>query len=162
MKDINEEIRKLYLELQNEAGFKIGDKVKVLRGAKRYESGWDAYWVDEMDNAVGKIGKIIYVSDDIGITVDVDGLGMYIYPYFVLEKVVEQTYHVGQHFIFNDNSEYLLARVGGNEINLFNLSSGGKCGSSVRVDNDYKIKEDEMKKLADTLGMWKSFKLKGE
>ena len=158
MKDIKEEIKKLHIKLQNEAGFKLGDKVKIIREAKDFESGWRNVWTKEMTQNINKIGKIINIYDDIVVRTGKDSWG---YPFFVLEKV-EQTYHVGQHFIYNNDTEYLLATLHRNEINLFNLSNGGRWSSSTKVLNDQKITKDEMEQLANRLGQWKNFKLKEE
>ena len=158
MRDIKEEIKKLYLELQSEAGFDIGDKVKVIGQAKSFEYGWREVWLYEKDKYVGNIFEIRHI-DKWGISLkhDEDNYG-YHFPYFILEKVEEQTYHVGQHFM-NNGCEYILARVSGNKINLFGLSSGNRWSNSISVFNINKITEDEMKQLADRQKQWKDFKL---
>lgn len=73
-----------YLASHNACGLKVGDKVRVVRGAGERELGWDNDWVREMDSAVG---KVVTISEDNG----VNGFRFegrpYEYPHFVLEKV---------------------------------------------------------------------------
>ena len=40
---------------------KSGDLVKITRAAKTHESGWGNAWVEGMNPAVGKIGKVVSV-----------------------------------------------------------------------------------------------------
>lgn len=66
--------------------FRPGDRVRVLRDAKDYESGWGNSWVDQMDDAVGK--TLTVSSADIGNGVALeDGHLDYEYPFFVLRLV---------------------------------------------------------------------------
>ena len=109
---------KRYLNKQNEAQFKVGDKVRCIRKAHDCENGWVNGWVEEMDAAVGKIGVITAPrphSDHFsaaGIPVQFEGVerktrnGMrtssYYYPYFVLEKVQEENENGLPCFVPND------------------------------------------------------------
>lgn len=158
MKDIKEEMEKLYLELQKEADFRVGDRVKVLRAAESWENGWQEVWDSEIkDKFVGKTFKIRDVSKW-GISLRYgEGALAWHFPYFILER--EQTYHIGQHFLYNNNDEYLLANIHGNKISLFRLTSGNKWSDAIDVLNINKITEYEMKRLANRLGQWKGFKL---
>jgi hypothetical protein len=65
----------------------IGDKVKVIKTAKWLEQGWPLNWIpDEMDKNVGKVSYVKKVWDS--------GIGLqdnYQYPWFVLEKVPDDT-----------------------------------------------------------------------
>lgn len=77
-----------------ENNIKKGDKVRVVRQAYDNEDGWDNFWAEDMDEAVGKVGTfsgIPAVPRESGIDVDVPDVGGFRYPYFVLEKV-EQKY----------------------------------------------------------------------
>ena len=161
MKDIKTEIQKLYQKLQDEAGFKVGDKVKITQEAKIYECGWQNSWSESnMTPCIGKTGKVTFIgADGQGIDVSVDGKMSWGYPYFVLEKV-EETYHIGQRFLYNDSQEYILARTEPYTINFINLKTGGRWSRNQKVNNDRKITETEMESLADSFGQWKGFKVK--
>lgn len=83
---------------------KKGDKVRVIRKADHNEDGWGSLWNPEMDEAVGKVGRVCSISRifrECGIEVNVPDVGPYLYPYFVLEKV-EQKYVP---FNFNDKED---------------------------------------------------------
>ena len=67
-----------------------GDKVRIVRKAEGYKDGWDNTWLDSMDDEVGKVGTVVEDSGNKGIVVDTDG-GHWSYPYFVLEKVEEES-----------------------------------------------------------------------
>lgn len=75
---------------------KVGDKVKVIRKCESGENGWDDTWLRIMDIAVGKVLKIIGEPRTVGILLEVEGFsrGAY-FPYFVLEKVEEPEFKVG-------------------------------------------------------------------
>ena len=150
-----------YIEGEKNCGLKVGDKVKVFRVATDHEQGWKNAWLGGESMSANKTGTITKIehSSGKGIRVKVDDIFPYKYLYFVLEKVEEKTYHVGQHFLYNNRNEYLLARIERNKVNLFNLSSGGKWGSHTTVSDDDKITEEEMKKLANRLHQWKDFEL---
>ena len=160
MKDIKEEIEKLYLELQKEADFKVGDRVKVLRKAKSFESGWQETWSAEIkDKFVGETFKITQINNW-GISLRYgEGALAWHFPYFILEKIEEPTYYVGQHFRYKNGDKYLLARVQRNKINLFNLSSGSRWSNAIDVLDNNRITEYEMKRLANRFEQWKNFKL---
>lgn len=69
-----------------ENDLRVGDYVKVLRKAEDHEEGWGLFWLDVMNNCVGKTIRVDVVdSDEYGIL-----LGRYRFPYFVLEKVDEE------------------------------------------------------------------------
>ena len=66
---------------------KSGDLVKITRTAKAHESGWSNTWVEDMNPAVGKIGKVVSVHGNEA-RLDVPEVGdHYYYPLFVLEQV---------------------------------------------------------------------------
>ena len=99
MKDIEKEIKRLYIKLQDEAGFKVGDIVKITQAAEKYTSGWCNSWIDRR-MFTGAIGKITAI--DMNITVQI-GSYSFGYPFFVLEKVEPKTY-------CTDETEYILAK----------------------------------------------------
>lgn len=70
--------------------FKKGDKVRILRKAKRNENGWKNEWVEEMDLAIGKIGIVQgFRPNDKDVTLAVPGIATLGYPSFALELVNE-------------------------------------------------------------------------
>lgn len=75
--------RELYVKLQDEAGFEVGDTVKITDKARGGQFGWANSWnAPHMDITVGKE----YVVESICAT----GISLsagYCYPFFVLEKV---------------------------------------------------------------------------
>lgn len=81
----NEE-EKIYVEKQNEYGFKIDDTVYIF---KKYDQfpGWGDSWVDLMDETLYKCGRIEAISGTGGIRVKVNGIGSHYYPYASLIKV---------------------------------------------------------------------------
>lgn len=79
---------KSYFERQNECGIKVGDKVKVIRRANHYEDGWKNPWDVEMDKAIGNEYIVLRLDGYAGITLDFDLAFMF--PYFVLSKVIEK------------------------------------------------------------------------
>lgn len=77
-----------YQAKQGESGFKIGDRVRILRKANSHESGWGTVWLNCMDALVGKVGTIEDATFEDGFRIKVPGeTGCYYFPYFVLEKV---------------------------------------------------------------------------
>jgi hypothetical protein len=76
-----------YLKRQNEwikeNDVKVGDEVKVLRIANEGENGWPTYWAMDMLTVgdVSKIDRFSYAGCILG--------DEYVYPFFVLEKVVK-------------------------------------------------------------------------
>lgn len=76
-----------YIKKQKAAGFKVGDRVKILCISDSNYRGWGNSWIPEMDEYVGKIGKITCDYSSSGLTVEVPGLSRFNFPYFVLEKV---------------------------------------------------------------------------
>lgn len=77
------EAPKSYAELQAESGLKVGDWVKVTRVAKSYENGWGTVWNPQMDDYVGKVFQVGYVTNFSGIYSTEGGFA---FPFFVLEK----------------------------------------------------------------------------
>lgn len=74
-----------YKRAQELFGAKKGDCVHIFRRAKDYESGWQNTWNSNMDRAIGKEGKVISSRNGSGgILINVDNIGGYFYPYFVL------------------------------------------------------------------------------
>lgn len=75
-----------YEEAQKASGLKVLDWVKITRKAEKGEKRWDNEWTPVMDNNIGKIGQIEYISQ-YGITVVVSNDIGFVYPFFILEKV---------------------------------------------------------------------------
>ena len=73
-----------YETKQNAVGFKVGDRVKVVRIAHSREDGWDNTWNPLMDKYVGKKFDITFIcSGSKGIHLDIG----YNFPFFILERV---------------------------------------------------------------------------
>ena len=83
-------MEKSYEERQRECGLKVGDKVKLLRGAEDGESGWGDCWMPKMSRHVGDIGVVEDTRETSGIFVKMDEENGYWFPYFVLEKVEDK------------------------------------------------------------------------
>lgn len=73
-----------YFENHTNSGFKVGDKVKVLRSAEDFENGWDEEWVSRMDSSIGTEDVICADFGKNGFELKYAGFN---YPYFVLEKI---------------------------------------------------------------------------
>ena len=85
--------RESYIKRQAEwvkaNNLKPGDMVKVLRKARDYESGWPIDWVHEMDSCVGKVLEVKKIIDKSIALYTEDESDWWQYPYFILEKVVD-------------------------------------------------------------------------
>lgn len=85
---------KEYVRLQDmwlrHTGVQIGSLVKVARKAESYESGWNALWVNEMQQAVGKVCRVVDFKDSFGLCLDnSEGTMCFNFPFFVLEPAEE-------------------------------------------------------------------------
>ena len=78
-----EEAQKEFVKFHN---LKAGDKVKILRKSTRGEMGWEVLWSSRMDTAVGKTAEVIDISS-LGVMTKEPGSNLWIYPFFVLEKI---------------------------------------------------------------------------
>ena len=68
--------------------FKVDDRVRILRKVKSFARGWDNYWIEAMDAAVGQIGVVTFISTVMAhdVKVSIPGTGCsYGYPDFVLK-----------------------------------------------------------------------------
>ena len=88
-----------YAERQDEwvetNNIKIGDKVRVTRTATDHENGWSNIWsCSEMDKAVNKVYEIVDINGRNGIRLNIGDYCCW-FPYFVLEKVEELKFKVG-------------------------------------------------------------------
>ena len=89
-----------YLENHNKSGIVVGDKVKLLRSAQGNENGWNCSWNKfAMDKYVGQILTISEDRDVKGFKAKSEDGDFYMYPFFVLEKVIEEYIP----FDFNDD-----------------------------------------------------------
>jgi hypothetical protein len=108
------ELYEAYKTLGKAAGFKVGDKVRVLRRADAFELGWTNHWHSSKTMFVGKVGEIDYIHSDGDIHVIMDGVQRY-FPWFVLERVSEK------HTITIDGKSVEVSEEAYNEIKrLFN------------------------------------------
>ena len=57
-----EELVDAYITLTKASGFKIGDKVKVLRKFEPRKLGCSCSWVPEMDAYLNQVGKVFAIS----------------------------------------------------------------------------------------------------
>lgn len=76
-------IQEAYKVMQENCGIEVGDKVRILRKAKSYESGWGNTWETQMSDQVGKTDRVVDIKPW-GIRLKTAG---YDYPFFVLELV---------------------------------------------------------------------------
>lgn len=82
-----------YIILQ-EAMFKPGDKVRVVRRARDLSHGWKNLWVEEMDQMLGSVYTILPNAEEKWAGADVRAYGLtlkhyytaYSFPFFALQK----------------------------------------------------------------------------
>lgn len=80
-----------YIRHQKKFDVCVGDIVTIFR--KPYNNEWPYLWVPEMDNAIGKSGKVIDISED-GILIKIPGIAgskyqqyAWYYPYTCLNII---------------------------------------------------------------------------
>lgn len=84
--DNSDTMKQVYLLAQEHCGLKVGDWVRIIRGAGDYEGGWPCAWNIYQTNHIGDIGKIVNIGMwGCSINFEDDNSGL-IFPYFVLEK----------------------------------------------------------------------------
>ena len=88
-----------YIEQQDEwiktYNVQVGDKVRVIGKAKTNENGWGDVWDCEyMDPSVNKVLEVVETKGRAGISLDCGRVNC-CFPYFVLEKVEEPVFKVG-------------------------------------------------------------------
>lgn len=88
-----------YIEQQDEwiktYNVQVGDKVRVTRIARDYENGWGSYWNHTgMDHCVNKVLEVVETKGIAGISLDCGRVNC-CFPYFVLDKVEEPVFKVG-------------------------------------------------------------------
>ena len=149
--ELKEAVRKVYIKCQKEAGFKVGDKVKVMCTAKSQKYGWSNAWVAAMTENIGRLGKITRISDrDIQVAIGDHGWG---YPYYVLEKMPDpETYKIGQKFKRYTGTVYVLCSTGLNKIGLIDPETGRRWGNRTEVKDTKKITREEMIKHTSSWG----------
>ena len=84
---ISEEDTQKYEQQHKASGIKMGDTVEILSKAQTAELGWNNSWVPEMDKMVGKTVTITQDCGKHGFEIAEDGK---CYPYFVMQKVIQQ------------------------------------------------------------------------
>jgi hypothetical protein len=86
-----EEERSIYVRNQKAFRAQIGDDVYIYRRAEHFENGWYANWTREMDNAIGRTGRIISDYNEnksFGIPIKVTGIfNIFWYPYTSLRII---------------------------------------------------------------------------
>jgi len=156
-------IKEAYKTMQEASGIQVGDKVKVLRMASGGDMGWDAFWHERMDEAVGKTGTVNAISGSDGIRVVVpsikfcEGKGFW-FPFFALE-VVEKAKQITKERVFrtgdrfnNSGDEYILVVVGdgkGMEVQFNNVTNGYRWNVPVLVHSYQAIRESELPDVAN-------------
>lgn len=96
-----------------------GSKVTITRSAKNNENGWDNTFVKEMHLCVGKTGVVVKSAtpDSYGVSVEVDGMVTWNYPYFVLKPVIDvKTKKRTTNIADKDEQEYI------DKLNSFELT----------------------------------------
>lgn len=94
MRNINtkqEAKRAFYNEAQQQAGFMCSDKVRVIGTAYSHCAGWGEVWHERMNDYVGCVGDITFITRDKGICVHFGDGNSFCFPFFVLEVVEEAT-----------------------------------------------------------------------
>ena len=70
---------------------KVGDKVKLNRVATTHELGWDAYWVSDMDKALGQEVEFMGIENANGIQLrfmNGSSEDSARFPFFILDKII--------------------------------------------------------------------------
>ncbi|MBD5584823.1 MAG: hypothetical protein HDQ88_07055, partial [Clostridia bacterium] len=86
--------KRVYTDAARACGIKAGDYVRVLHKAEDHEAGWPNVWVDDMDDAINGVYSVTGVNPVGEVLINISGNpahAAYSFPYFVLEKVQEQT-----------------------------------------------------------------------
>lgn len=78
-----------YKEAHKASGFKVGDKVRIIKRATDHEKGWISSWHPLMNQYFYKEGLITHDGGFEGFIINCDG-DCWHYPFFVLEKVTEK------------------------------------------------------------------------
>lgn len=68
---------------------KVGDRVRLIRAASNREDTWPNVWPNKANEWVGKILKVMMISENGLACYNPDEDDWFNFPYFVLEKVVE-------------------------------------------------------------------------
>jgi len=90
--DMFQKIREEYIEKERKSGIKPGDIVRVTRRANDYDGGWLNTWEKEMSEMIGEELKVSRIADHgLGISLYLEGFGIFCFPYFVLEKIGESS-----------------------------------------------------------------------
>ena len=83
---------------------KVGDKVRVTRIARDYEDGWPDEWDGfSMNPSINKVCEIVDIHDRFGIRLHLEVYNCW-FPYFVLEKVEESGFKLGDFVMEKDTA----------------------------------------------------------
>ena len=72
-----------------ENNIKIGDKVKIIKKSFEGDNGWNLCWIAIMDTVINNTGIITSIETD-SIGIEVTNVGIFYYPYHILEKVEDR------------------------------------------------------------------------
>ena len=68
---------------------KVGDRVRLIRAASNREDTWPNVWPNKANEWVGKILKVMMISENGLACYNPDADDWFGFPYFVLEKIME-------------------------------------------------------------------------
>jgi hypothetical protein len=156
----SETLQEDYLKMQGNCGIKVGDKVRVLRKAESYEMGWNCDWIEDMDNCIGEIGEVVDINPG-GFDIKFKDLAYWCFPFFVLEKVEEEYYCIGDKFRI-EGSEYVLLNVSPKRVALFNTKTFNCFTNLVKVKDVHKITMEELMEIVFTFDLIEKSPLRKE
>lgn len=121
-----------YIEAQKQANFQKGDRVLVTKKAMGYEHGWNNPWISAQDKLVGQTGTVVAKPKDFnnfadGIPVWFAGSApesYYFFPYFVLEKVKDDTNKKPDLSGIANSPDLLIGSKGVNSVSVENFKKG--------------------------------------
>lgn len=120
--------------------FKVGDRVRIIRKATDYESGWRLPWVDRMDDLVGKNGTVVREDGARGVIVKVDGDTYRFdtwFPHFVLgpaREPWEVAMESGEFYVRSD-SEYRVFRGSPGRWSMHSYATGITYTDNIRDES---------------------------
>jgi hypothetical protein len=140
------DLSECYKKMQEASGIKVGDKVKVLRKASRFENGWNNSW--KMDDAVGNIYAVVKVESDHDIHLSYND-GHFGFPFFVLEKIEDGPRKKNYSDAMNKVAQNIDARIERYYVRIQDLINDLKDAND--IDTFMKIKKDIMYEITKML-----------